>query len=264
MPVSQSGPATESEQSTEADRLPKTLAGTVYEILRSDILSGQLAPECKLRIEFLSKRYRTGHIPIREALNRLTSEGLVDRREQRGFIVSPISAEDLRELTKTRCWLEGIALSESIASHTREWEEGVVLAFHRLSRLPRSMNRSTYRVNPEWERLHREFHRSLLAGCGSRWLLSFCLQLADQSYRYRQIAFKKVFPLRNDTDAHRMITEATIGGNADVAVKLLQTHLQFTARTILESRHALKIVFPAINDRQPRAGKPRPNKNQHK
>mgnify|MGYP000116381063 CR=1 FL=1 len=252
---------TESNQIEDPVRSSKTLSGTVYESLRSDILSGQLEPDRKLGIEFLSKQYHTGHIPIREALNRLTSEGLVERREQRGFIVSSTSAEDLTELTRTRCWLEGTALSESIASHTQEWEEGVVLAYHRLSRLPRSMSRSIYRVNPEWEHLHRDFHRSLLAGCGSKWLLSFCLQLADHSYRYRQIAFKKAFPPRAEKDGHRAIMEAAISGDADKAVRLLQEHLQFTARTILESSDALKIVFPTVDSRRLRASKPRTKKH---
>lgn len=224
---------------------PKTLAETVYRSLRSDILSGQFEPDSKLRIEHLSKHYRTGLIPIREALNRLASEGLAERREQRGFFVAPVSTQDLTELTRTRCWLEGLALSESMASHTQEWEERVVLAFHRLSRLPRSMSRSTYKVNPEWERLHRDFHESLLAGCGSRWLLSFCLQLADQSYRYRQIAFRKDFPRRQPgIDGHRAIMEAAVRGDAAKAVRLLQTHLQFTARTIVERGASLAATAP--------------------
>lgn len=264
MPALRSCPAAESEQRKEHDRPPRTLAGTIYEILRSDILSGQLEPECRLRIEYLSKRYLTGQIPIREALNRLASEGLVDRREQRGFVVSPISVGDLADLARTRCWLEGIALRESIASHTREWEEGVVLAFHRLSRLPRSMSRSTYRVNPEWERLHRDFHRSLLAGCGSRRLLSVCMQLADESYRYRQIAFKRAFPRRTGSDGHREIMEAAISGNAVEAVKLLQTHLQFTARTILKGRSALKVMSPRIEDRRSRPIQPKAKEKRHK
>jgi DNA-binding GntR family transcriptional regulator len=225
---------------------PATLATTVYDRLRGDILAGELKPGHKLRIEFLGKRYRTGHIPLREALNRLSSDGLVERRDQRGFLVAPVSAEDLRELTKTRCLVEGAALRESIAARSTTWEEGVVLAYHRLSRTPRSTNRTRYKTNPAWEPLHREFHRSLIAACGSRWLLNFCMQLADQSYRYRQLAFKQAFPLRSDTDGHRAIMEATIDGNADKAVKLLQAHLRFTADTILENDDALHVVPPEL------------------
>ncbi len=254
------GQSGELDQVPDPARPPKTLAGTVYESLRSDILSAQLAPESKLRIEFLSKRYRTGQIPIREALNRLVSEGLVDRRERRGFVVPSVSANDLKELTKTRCWLEGMALGESIAAHSREWEEGVVLAYHRLSQLPRSMSRAVYRINPEWETLHRDFHRSLLAGCGSRWLLSFCLQLADQSFRYRQIAFKKAFPKQANWNGHRAIMDAALSGDAEKAVKLLQQHLQFTARTILDSDDALTAAPPGRKERSSRPRRPVPKK----
>jgi DNA-binding GntR family transcriptional regulator len=243
-------PAVKAATQSAAKSSPVTLASTVYDRLRTDILAGELKPGHRLRIEFLGRRYRTGHIPLREALNRLSSDGLVERRDQRGFLVAPVSAADLRELTKTRCLIEGAALRESIAARSAAWEEGIVLAFHRLSRTPRSASRTQYKANPAWEQLHRDFHRSLIAACGSRWLLNFCMQLADQSYRYRQLAFKQVFPLRNDTNGHRAIMQAAIDGNADKAVRLLQAHVRFTADTILKSDDALQLAPPEIKRRR--------------
>jgi DNA-binding GntR family transcriptional regulator len=207
-------------------------------------LAGELAPGQKLRIELISRRYRTGQIPLREALNRLSSDNLVERRDQRGFLVAPVSADDLRELTKTRCIVEGAALRESIAARTAAWEEGIVVAYHRLSRAPHSLARNEYRTNPDWEPLHREFHRSLIAACGSRWLLDFCMQLADQTYRYRQLAFRHAFPLRGSAHGHRAIMEAAIDGDADRAVQLLQAHLQFTSDTVLRNGSALAGSIP--------------------
>lgn len=259
LPKSLTSSRTESDQDKNLDRSSQTLAGTIYDSLRADILTGQLEPEYKLRIDSLSKRYGIGQIPIREALNRLTAEGLVVRQEHRGFAVSPVSADDLAELTKTRCWLEGIALSESIAAHTQAWEEGVVLAFHRLSRLPRTANQSTHHANPEWEQLHRDFHRSLLAGCGSKRLLSVCLQLSDESYRYRQIALKKTFQHANG-NGHREIMEAAIGNSAAAAVKSLQAHIQFPARIILKNTNALKAGTPKVKLDQARSLDPKPKK----
>jgi len=239
MPKSKRVPIVNTTTAAAAKRSPTTLASTVYDCLRTDILAGELKPGHKLRIEFLGKRYGTGHIPLREALNRLSSDGLVERRDQRGFLVAAVSAADLRELTKTRCLVEGAALAESIAARSAAWEEGMVLAFHRLSRTPRSTSRAQYKANPAWEPLHRDFHRSLIAACGSRWLLNFCMQLADQSYRYHQLAFKQVFPLRNDTDGHRAIMQAAIDGDTQKAVRLLQAHVRFTADTILKNGDAL-------------------------
>lgn len=218
---------------------PTTQASSVYDRLRADILAGELAPGQKLRIEFISRNYRTGQIPLREALNRLSSDGLVERRDQRGFLVAPVSTNDLQELTRTRCIVEGAALRESIAAHTAAWEEGIVLAYHRLSRTPRSLAQDEYRTNPDWEPLHREFHRSLIAACGSRWLLNFCMQLADQTYRYRQLAFRHAFPLRGSAHGHRAIMEAAINGDADKAVRLLQAHLQFTSDTVQRNGRSL-------------------------
>jgi DNA-binding GntR family transcriptional regulator len=260
MPAPKPVSKTKSESPGVSDHAPATLASTVYDRLRADILTGELEPGRKLRIEFLGKRYHTGHSPIREALNRLSSDGLVERRDQRGFLVAAASAEDLAELTKARCWLEGLALSESIAARTQAWEEGVVIAYHRLSRAPRSMSPKVYRENPEWESLHRAFHLSLIAGCGSRWLLVFCAQLADQSYRYRRIAFQRAFPLRNNTHGHQAIMDAALEGNTDKAVRLLQMHLRFTADTILKNGAALNAPPGATKRYQPKvqAGVRRP------
>lgn len=229
-----------------AKRTPVTLASTVYDRLRNDILAGELKPGQKLRIEQLVTRYGTGHIPLREALNRLSSDDLVERRDQRGFCVAPVSATDLAELTKARCIVECAALRESIAARTPAWEETLVVAYHRLSRTPRSTSRSSYKVNPAWEPLHREFHRALIAACGSRWLLNFCIQLGDQSYRYRQLAFKHAFPLANDSGGHLAIMQAAIDGKANKAVRLLEAHLQFTARTVLSNSDALDGPVKAI------------------
>ena len=92
-----------------------TQASTVYDRLREDLLSGRLEPGRKLQMRFLTETYQTGQTPLREALNRLTADGLVECREQRGFYVASISRNELVELTKTRCWVESLALRESMA-----------------------------------------------------------------------------------------------------------------------------------------------------
>lgn len=241
---------------------PSTLATVVYERLRRDILGGALRPGQKLQVEFVRDRYRVGNSPVREALSRLSSDGLVDRREQRGFYVASISADDLRELIKTRCWVEAIALRESIAARTPEWEEGLVLALHRLSRVPRSLNSESLptnsatnpgTTNPEWERLHRAFHIALIRNCGSRWLLAFCEGLIDQAYRHRQLAVAKIYPERNEAEEHRAIVQAAIEGDAETAVRELEAHFQRTAKIILECMDAAS--QPAAPPRRGRAAR---------
>jgi DNA-binding GntR family transcriptional regulator len=209
-----------------------TRATSLYDQLRTDLLAGALEPGSKLAIEALAEHYATSATPLREALNRLVSDGLVERREQRGFVVAGISADDLAEITKTRCWLEEIALRESIAAHTTEWEEALVLAHHRLAKAPRSLATDRFEDNPEWEPLHRAFHRALIAGCGSRWLLGFCEQLADQHHRYRRLSAPRAFAKRGVKSEHQQLLEAALQGRVDDAVALLRQHFERTAKII--------------------------------
>jgi len=111
-----------------------------------------------------------------------------------------------------------------------------VLAHHRLTRTPRSLSDSRFEDNPEWEPLHRAFHRALIGGCGSRWLLGFCDQLADQHHRYRRLSAPRAFAKRGVRSEHQQLIEAAIAGNAVEAVALLRAHFERTAKIIRDDR----------------------------
>jgi GntR family transcriptional regulator, carbon starvation induced regulator len=217
-------------------RAGETLASSTYASLRRDIIHGAIPAGSQLRIRQLGERYGVGFSPIREALNRLASDGLVQQTDLRGFAVCPLSKAELEEITRTRCWLNELALRKSIERGDAAWEEQIVLAFHRLSRI--SVNApdatladgvvATSRLNPENEAAHRAFHASLIGACGSSWLLGFCEQLFDQSDRYRRLARPAVRQGRQH-DEHRLIMEATIARDVEKAVDLMNRHLIRTA-----------------------------------
>lgn len=217
-----------------------TQATTVYDRLRDDLLSAKLEPGRRLPMRLMMERYEVGQTPLREALNRLTAEGLVDCRDQAGFSVAGISRSELAELTKTRCWVEGLALREGMAAATPQWEEDLVLAHHRLARPPRSLSAERFEDNPEWERLHRAFHRTLIAQCGSGPLVAFCRQLAERLYRYRKLSISKAFRWRDVAEEHRTILDAVLAGDAEHAAALLTKHYTLTAEVILSDA----AIFP--------------------
>lgn len=207
-----------------------TTATAVYQRIKDDILNGRLAPGLKLRIEFVSERYGTGSSPIREALSRLSSEGIVIRHEQRGFCVAPISLDELREVTTTRCWLETIALRETLANPTPQWEDALVLSYHRLSRTKRYLVDTESTLNPDWEEQHANFHEALIANCGSNLLRRYCRDLRDQSYRYRVLAAPAKPP--GGEIEHLPIFEAAIAKDVERAVELLNSHYRITQRVV--------------------------------
>ena len=217
-------------------RSAATLASAVYLELRHDILCGHLSPGDKLRTEFLRERYKVGNSPVREALNRLSADGFVVREDQKGFRVSPVGEPDLRELTATRCWLEELAVREALKHGESAWEEAIVIAFYRLSKVDRSKTAGEFAANSEWERLHREFHKALLSWSDGGLLLGFCDRLNDHADRYRRLAEKKYRSDRDDLDEHQAIMDACITRDTDRAVRLLHEHYKATERSILESK----------------------------
>jgi GntR family transcriptional regulator, carbon starvation induced regulator len=211
-----------------------TRASAVYERLREDIAHGLLEPGSKLRVEAMCQRYGVGASPLREALSRLSAEGLVDRTDLRGFSVAPLHWDELPILTQNRIQLESLALRDSIEHRDPALEDELVLLLHRLSRTPRSLSPDSYVANPQWETLHREFHRTLLSRCPSRWLRGFCDSLAEESYRFRQVAAGKSFTSRGEHAEHVAVFEAVIAGRTDEAVRALENHYRRTAAVVAD------------------------------
>jgi len=211
-----------------------SLTRSVYEQLRAELLSGHYRPGEKLPAEELRQRFQMGSSPIREALNRLLAEGFVSLEDQKGFRVAPVSLEDLEELVQARRLVDGEAVIQSIRRGDTAWEEGLVLALHRLSRVQRRVGDDLVGDNPDWERLHRAFHMALVSGCGSRWLCRISEQLFDNAERYRQLVSRDLSE-RNELEEHQAITRACLEGRADDAVALLGEHYGRTSRMIAES-----------------------------
>lgn len=223
------GPTDETEP-----RSGSTIASAAYERVRADIIAARIAPGAKLRIREICEQYDVSLSPMREALNRLSTEQLVVLNDQRGFSVSGVSRAHLEELTRSRVWLNELALRRSIESGTVEWEERLLLAFHRLSRVSRFAEGQPLGLNPDWEQPHRAFHSALIAACPSDWIKRFCEQLFDQADRYRNLSRAIVMRSRGDIGEHRPVMEAAIARQADRAVELLTSHVVDTTDILLE------------------------------
>jgi GntR family carbon starvation induced transcriptional regulator len=205
-----------------------TLTKSVYEQVRSDLLTGRLKPGEKLRAEALRHRFKVGSSPIREALNRLLSEGFVSLEEQKGFRVALLSVQELRELLDARIWIDGAAVRASIERFDTEWEEGLVLALHRLSRIERSASSAE---NEQWNRLHRNFHLALVSGSGSRWMTKTSALLFDAAERYRLYVAGYVSGPKK-LDEHRQMVAACIERKPDLALQLMRQHYGETCDVI--------------------------------
>lgn len=205
-----------------------------YETLKQSILNGSLRPRTRLRIEQLSEKLAVSAGAIREALARLTSDGMVVAEPQRGFLVAPISKRDLRDLTTVRIDIEVKCLRRAIELGGVDWETRIVGAHHRLIKTPEYLVDGTTH-HPEWPAIHADFHDALVAACDSAWWLRLRGQLFLQAERYRRLMVPNSRVARDVADEHRQLADATMARDADAATRAIQHHLQLTADLLLES-----------------------------
>lgn len=193
-----------------------------YLALRRMILTGALPAGKKLKIEELRTLLATGASPVREALSLLTSDMLVERIDQRGFRAAPASLQNFDEILRLRCLLEDLALRQSIARATPEWEERLVLSHHR-------MKRAAAQDMVTFEEAHKSFHMTLLDNADSPMLERYCSQLYDLNIRYRYLAAGGPTYRRRDISAeHEEILDAAVHRDVDTASTRLLSHYRLT------------------------------------
>ena len=224
-----------------------------YEQLRADILSCRVAPGSKLKIQDLCTWHQVSLGAIREALSRLTSEGLVIAEPQRGFRAAPISPADLKDLTAVRIEIDSLCLRKAVELGDVDWESGLVAAFHRLSRTPERVAGDPTRSSEEWADAHSAFHTALVEGCASPWLIRLHKQLYDQSERYRRLSVAVAPRRRNIGDEHQKILDAVLARDVDKAVELLAAHLGATTTILLSAELKAPVQRARVPQRRARA-----------
>lgn len=214
-----------------------------YEALRADLLACRIPPGKKLKIQELCERFSVSLGAVREALSRLTAEGLVMAEPQRGFRAAPISAADLTDLTMVRIEIDSLCLRKAISLGDVNWEARLVAAAHRLARTPEYAPEDPARSNEEWVEAHAAFHLALIDGCASPWLIHLHSLLYAQSERYRRLSVPLAASRRNVDREHRAIVNAAITRDAETATRLLAAHLEKTTQILLDATTGGRKLF---------------------
>ncbi len=208
------------------------LSEAAYLALRADLLACRLPPGARLNIAELSGRLAVSLGAVREALSRLTAEGLAVAEMNRGFRAAPVSESELLDLTGTRIEIETSCLRRSMAVGGVDWEARIVAAHHRLSRTPERVHGDERRISDEWASAHKAFHEALVSACDSPWRLRLRNLLYDQTERYRRLSAPALSRERDLAAEHFALMEATLARQADAAVALVTSHLNVTTERV--------------------------------
>lgn len=210
----------------------ETRAADVLHRMRLDIINCELKPGEKLRFEPLRARYNVSFSTLREALSRLAAESLVVAEGQRGFIVAPVSVEDLNDLTDTRVLIEIEMLRRSIRNGDDDWEANILASFHRMDKMQKRLGREYY-LSEEWGDVHSAFHASLVSACRSPTLMEMRHKLFERAHRYRRMSSQFRKKWRKKDVEHKMIVDAVLARDETLALQLIERHIRETSENVI-------------------------------
>ncbi|EEE36791.1 transcriptional regulator, GntR family [Rhodobacteraceae bacterium KLH11] len=203
---------------------PSTIGASTYQRIKRDIIFGELQPGSKLKLDALKERYSASLSTLRETLNRLASDGFVEAPEQRGFLVTPVSREDLTEISELRVLLECHALELSIANGDTDWEGNLVAAHHKLHLMEQQLLKGDDSEKETWKRYDWEFHQAMIAACNSKNLLSLHSIIYDKYLRYQMLVL--TYRGEEAVKEHKGMFDAALARDAGTAKKLLEDHIR--------------------------------------
>lgn len=210
----------------------ETLTEVAVERLTADIVNGVLSPDKKLLIADLKERYGMGASPLREGLAQLSSLGFVVFDSRRGFRVTPISKEDLEDVSTVRKVIEITALRQALEHGDDEWEVGIVTAFARLKRIVARLESGEDSDESNFERAHKQMHVALLSACRSRRLLTMQSVLFDQARRYRHLMISQIRDLQEFLKIHDELVQVVISRQTEKACTMFGEHIDLTPQKV--------------------------------
>ena len=197
----------------------------VLEEIRGAIVAGRLAAGETLRQEDLADRLGVSRMPVREAIRRLHSEGLVEILPSRRVRVAPLSRSEIEDIYDMRAVLEPLAVRLAVPRLTKAQLRD---AAHALEAAEDEEDADTFGVR------NAAFHLALMTPCDRPRLLDGIASLLDLSDRYQRAALRDGEHNELVRAEHAGLLEAARAGDADEAARLTEGHVRGAGARLLE------------------------------
>ncbi|MCC7142821.1 MAG: GntR family transcriptional regulator [Candidatus Eisenbacteria bacterium] len=180
------------------------------------IVDGRLPAGERLNEVHLAERLGVSRTPLREALNRLVTEGAIEARPGRGYVVKPLSIEEFEQLYALRPILDPAALR--LAG---------LPSFSRISKLGKlNQELRTARGADAAIELDDAWHQELLAGCPNQILLELIVGITRRTRRYELALMREARLVNQAGDDHERILAALRARDLDAACAALERNLK--------------------------------------
>lgn len=212
----------------------RTMQELVYDDLAQGIRQGHIPPGETLAADAIAQQRGCSRTPVREALRRLETQGLVVMRPHQRAVVIRLSEVDLREIYDVRRMLEPRAARLAALAATEEELRAARTVWQR-------MESSTARRSPDAIfDLNERFHEVLYGGAHQRQLLSLIVQLRQASEAYRRVFALMPNRLERMVTSRRELLESCESRDADRAERLVTEVLSRNVEEIVAQLHGAR------------------------
>lgn len=206
------------------------LADELYALLKKRILSHEMSAGDKINIDKLARDLGVSNIPIREALSRLSSEGLVSVVPFKGMFVAAMNAKDIDEIFEIRFSLESLALRKAAARIPKD-RLRLILAETKASQEETDANQESA---SRMFKMNEGLHGTILAYADNENLQRMVVSLIERIYRYLNL-LNFTIALADEREEHVQILNALLADDMDEAGAALERHLQRARQRLRDS-----------------------------
>lgn len=207
----------------------KPIREMIYESIRQAIFDGELKPGDRLVEKDLAEKMRVSRTPIREALRKLETEGLIKHVPRKGVVVKGFSPEDIIEIYSIRQALEALAITYTIKNITETEIKKLKVLIEEMAALTEE---------DETEDLFntsQEFNDILMKSCKMPRLINLINTYKEYLKRFRMITMSRKERKISALKDHREILQAVIDRDAARAKRLVEEHLQKALESYLKT-----------------------------
>jgi DNA-binding GntR family transcriptional regulator len=210
----------------------QSLADAVVDRLRAAISSGIYSPGDRLVERRLAEEFGISHIPLREALARLTEEGLVVRLPRRGARVASLTPRMLEEVSSLRVVLEQFVVRQLKDRFTAEAHAGLQAIVDDM--LLAADQHDLVRLHE----LDQKFHQRLWELTDNTLLIEVAAQMRSRTSHFYRAAAESLAPdeLREHAHSHQELLDVIASGDQRAAERAMRRHVEDAARRIAHAR----------------------------
>jgi len=204
-----------------------SLTDRAYQQIKEEILTNRLRPGDPLHVEHFIKRLNLSRTPLREAIQQLEKEGLVEIRPRMGSFVSHIELREIVEMYQVRARLEAFAARLAAGRVSPD----------RLAEVEEQLTRQPLSSETECavqSKAGLALHRLIVESCGNLVLTRFVVSLQDHFRRFRAVSPQLPERVLDFHREHLQILDALKKGDGALAEQLTQRHLERAAELLME------------------------------